>query len=41
MDPDIDFAKLTEQFDTYLMGRRTFEVAGGGQSREPSASSTP
>jgi dihydrofolate reductase len=26
MDPDIDFAGLAAQFDTYLMGRRTFEL---------------
>ena len=26
MDPDIDFAGLSQQFDTYLLGRRTFEV---------------
>ncbi len=26
MDPDIDFAALTAQFDTYLMGRRSYEV---------------
>lgn len=26
MDPDIDFAALFAQFDTFLMGRRTFEV---------------
>ena len=26
MDPDIDFAGMSEQFDTYLLGRRTFEV---------------
>ena len=26
MDPDIDFAGMTDQFDTYLLGRRTFEV---------------
>ena len=25
MDPDIDFAALFEQFDTFLLGRRTFE----------------
>jgi dihydrofolate reductase len=25
MDPEIDFAALFEQFDTFLMGRRTFE----------------
>lgn len=29
MDPDIDFEELSEQFDTYLLGRRTFEVTGG------------
>ena len=28
IDPDIDFAELSSQFDTYLMGRRTFEVTG-------------
>ena len=35
MDPEIDFRALFEQFDTFLMGRRTFEsmggVGGGGQ----------
>ncbi len=33
MDPDIDFEALTSDFDTVLMGRRTFEAAaaeGGG-----------
>jgi dihydrofolate reductase len=36
MDPDIDFRALFEQFDTFLMGRRTFEVAGsGGQPGAP------
>jgi dihydrofolate reductase len=25
MDPDIDFAGMFEQFDTFLLGRRTFE----------------
>lgn len=29
IDPDIDFEELSEQFDTYLLGRRTFEVTGG------------
>ena len=29
VDPDIDFNELSAQFDTYLMGSRTFEVAGG------------
>ena len=28
-DPDIDFKQLTEQFDTYLLGRRTFEATVG------------
>jgi dihydrofolate reductase len=27
-DPDIDFAALFNQFDTFLMGRRTFEDMG-------------
>ncbi len=26
IDPDIDFSKLSLQFDTYLMGRKTFEI---------------
>jgi dihydrofolate reductase len=29
MDPDIDFTALFDQFDTFLMGRRTFEGMGG------------
>jgi dihydrofolate reductase len=36
MEPGIDFAGLFEQFDTFLLGRRTFEVTGsraGGQMR--------
>jgi dihydrofolate reductase len=35
MDPEIDFRALFEQFDTFLLGGRTFEGmggAGGGQS---------
>ena len=28
MDPDIDFEALFNEFDTLLMGRRTFETAG-------------
>lgn len=35
IDPDIDFRALFDQFDTFLLGRRTFEgiggVAGGGR----------
>jgi dihydrofolate reductase len=34
MDPSFDFAALFKQFDTLLMGRRTFEMArqGGGDT---------
>jgi len=30
MDPDIDFDELMSRFDTYLMGRKTYEVTSGG-----------
>ena len=30
MDPDFDFQAMSEQFDTYLLGRKTFEVTGSG-----------
>jgi dihydrofolate reductase len=30
MDPEIDFGALFAQFDTFLLGRRTFETMGGG-----------
>lgn len=30
MDPEVDFKALFAEFDTLLMGRRTFEAAGGG-----------
>jgi dihydrofolate reductase len=29
MDPEIDFSALFEQFDTFLLGRRTFEMMAG------------
>jgi dihydrofolate reductase len=29
MDPDIDFRALFDRFDTFLLGRRTFEGMGG------------
>ncbi len=36
MDPDIDFAALMSRFDTFLMGRKTFEamrrMGGGAQA---------
>ena len=36
MDPEIDFRELFEQFDTFLLGRRTFEAMGrGGQGGSP------
>jgi dihydrofolate reductase len=35
MDPDIDFGALFAQFDTFLMGRQTFAVAGAMGSSAP------
>ena len=36
MDPEIDFQVLFEQFDTFLLGRRTFEAMGpAGQRGAP------
>ena len=36
MDPEIDFTGLFEQFDTFLLGRRTFEAMGSaGQQGTP------
>ncbi len=35
MDPEIDFSAIFEQFDTFLVGRRTFEMfahAGGAET---------
>ena len=40
MDPDIDFAALFAQFDTFLMGRQTFAVAGGGMGSAASGAKT-
>ena len=40
IDPDIDFDELFEQFDTYLLGRRTFEVTAREDSPVPSGSRT-
>jgi dihydrofolate reductase len=34
MDPDIDFGSLFEQFDTFLLGRRTFEPMARAQKGE-------
>ncbi|HET6891665.1 MAG TPA: dihydrofolate reductase family protein [Pyrinomonadaceae bacterium] len=33
MDPTIDFGGLFEQFDTFLLGRRTFEAMGSAGQR--------
>lgn len=30
MDPDIDFGAIFKEFDTFLMGRKTFEATGSG-----------
>src|SRR5262245_51550070 len=38
MDPDIDFRALFDRFDTFLIGRRTFEVMTKGKK---SGGSTP
>ena len=36
MDPDIDFAEIFSEFDTLIMGRKTFEpMAGQGQGTYP------
>lgn len=36
MDPEIDFGALFEQFDTFLLGRRTFQAMGpAGQGGSP------
>lgn len=35
MDPDIDFQAAEDRFDTYLMGRRTFEATGGRDGSSP------
>ncbi len=40
IDPYIDFDELFEQFDTYLLGRRTFEVTAREDSPVPSGSRT-
>lgn len=34
MDPEIDFAAMFEQFDTFLLGRRTFEPMAGVKKGE-------
>lgn len=34
MDPDIDFTALMGRFDMFLMGQRTFEVAGAGMTQK-------
>ncbi len=33
MDPEIDFEAIFEQFDTFLIGRKSFEAMGGATQR--------
>lgn len=40
MDPDFDFQAMSEQFDTYLLGRKTFEVTGSQVSPASSGART-
>ena len=35
MDPDLDFQQMSDRFDTCLLGRRTFEAAGGRDGSSP------
>ena len=35
MDPDIDFAEMMSQFDTFLIGRKTFEAMRMGNDAPP------
>jgi dihydrofolate reductase len=35
MDPDIDFAAMTREYDTFLIGRKTFEAMQGMQGGAP------
>jgi len=36
MNPEIDFRALFDQFDTFLIGRRTFEtMVRAGRARRP------
>lgn len=35
MDPEMDFAGMSEQFDTHLLGRKTFEATGGRDASSP------
>jgi len=38
MDDDIDFKALFAQFDTFLLGRKTFEAIGAAPPAAPKAS---
>src|SRR5215470_10037587 len=37
MDPDIDFGALFAEFDTFLIGRRTFEAMAGAMGGQGNA----
>lgn len=38
-DPEIDFGAIFEQFDTFLIGRRTFDAFPSGQRQTPGVKS--
>jgi dihydrofolate reductase len=40
MDPEIDFAAMAARFDTYLVGRKTFDQMRRMQEQVPAASGT-
>ncbi|HSK85930.1 MAG TPA: dihydrofolate reductase family protein [Rubrobacter sp.] len=40
IDPEIDFQAIFEQFDTFLLGRRTFEAIGGAGGRGQAGAQT-
>jgi dihydrofolate reductase len=40
MDPDIDFRAFFEQFDAFLLGRKTFESMGGARGSRQSGVQT-
>lgn len=40
MDPAFDFAALFNEFDTFLMGRRTFEVVGQSSAKKKTGTQT-
>jgi dihydrofolate reductase len=39
MDPEIDFSALFARFDTFLLGRKTYQASGGGGGGMPGTKS--